>query len=197
MSSLLDRSLEVVLGYEGAVFGGSSGYVNHPSDPGGATVAGVSLRAVVGLRDDDGTLQFDLDGDGDVDANDILRLAELWKRGDYKLVTEFYVEHYWDKTKCGEIRWPFCLTMFDAAVNHGPQVAIVQHQKAFGVTADGKIGPASLKAFNSKPDREALVKTLVIRARLYHDLSVKRGNDFYNGWMKRLFELEAESLRRA
>jgi lysozyme family protein len=185
-------SLDFVLAMEG-------GLIDHAKDPGGITYKGVSLRAVVGLDyDSDGNLDFDLDGDGDVDAKDILALMREYEAGNHARLESFYKNGYWDATKCDELRWPVSLVVFDSAVNHGPGAAVLMLQRACGVTGDGKIGPATLKAAN-KPDPHvpALVRrVLVERAYLYHRLSVKRGDDFYRGWMSRLFSLEAESFRR-
>lgn len=184
-------ALDFVLAEEG-------GLVDHPKDPGGITYKGVSLRAVVGLRDASGRLEFDLDSDDDVDADDILALQRAVEAGDSKLLERFYLNSYWDATQCDEFPWPISLNLFDAAVNHGPRGGIVMLQRALGTTPDGKIGPATIKAAK-RPDPHipALVRRfLVERSWLYYQLSVKRGPDFYKGWMKRLFDLQAEGLRR-
>src|SRR5687768_16343556 len=68
------------------------GFVDDPSDPGGPTNEGVSLRAVVGLDDDgDGNLDFDLDKDGDVDIADIRLVSKFPDQRD-----AFYRRRYYD-----------------------------------------------------------------------------------------------------
>lgn len=185
-----DAAIEFVLTAEG-------GFVNNPADPGGATFAGISLRAVVGLKTVDGKLQFDLDGDGDVDVDDIKKLEQLYLSGDTERVVDFYRKRYWDLVKGDELRWPINLATFDAAVNHGPKASIVMLQRSLGVAADGIIGPATIKAVAAHKNVPALLKRfLVERAVLYRQLSNTGRGVFYAGWLRRLFELQAECLRR-
>lgn len=176
------RALAYMLRVEG-------GYVNHPRDPGGATFAGVSLRAVVGLdADKDGRLDFDLDQDGDVDADDIRRLKDH-----PALVEQFYQERYWNELRCGAMPWPLDLAAFDAAVNHGVAAATFMLQRAIGVEADGRFGPHTLIAATSaRPD--AVARLLLERRALYFRLAAKRGNHFLAGWLARLVELSAEAF---
>lgn len=186
---LFDRSIEPVLAMEGDLF-------DHPQDPGGITFRGVSIRAVVGLKDKNGHLEFDIDGDGDVDKNDFYELEKLWKKGNTTKVTEFYRKHYWLAAKCDAIRWPFCYLLLDASVHHGVKAGVVLMQKALGVHDDGVMGPQTIKAANNKPQMETLKRYLVKRSRLMHDICVRRGPVFYEGWMRRLFDVHSEAMRR-
>lgn len=190
MKDFFDLAVEIVLSQEG-------GLVDNPSDPGGITFRGVSLMAIVGLKDSTGHLEFDIDGDGDVDADDVRALAKVWAAGDHSKIVEFYRQRYWLATKANELRWPYCLCLFDAAVNHGPKAGITLLQKAFGVHADGIMGPDTIRAVNAKPVRDNLQLYCAKRARLYYDISVARGPIFFDGWMRRLFDIHAECLRRA
>ncbi len=190
-----EPALEIVLKHEGAVIGGDPGYVNDPDDPGGATVAGVSLRAVVGLRNVAGELEFDVDGDGDVDATDMQLVADAWRRGHTEKIATFYRERYWNAIKGDELPWPNNLMLFDSAIHHGPRQAIVLAQKAAFIPADGILGMQSLKAF-SRRNLTMLQRQLVKRSELFRDICLKRGWKFYAGWMHRLFSLHSEALRR-
>jgi len=185
LPTAFDAAVDFVLAEEG-------GLVDHPSDPGGITYKGVSLRAVVGLRDVDGELEFDLDDDGDVDAADIRLLKNT-----PVLIRGFYHQHYWKASRANVMPWPVSLCLFDASVNHGPRPAIAMLQRAAGVKADGIVGPKTLDAVNAAPiARPALIRRyLVERSWLYHRLSAKNGGVFHKGWMKRLFDLQAECFR--
>ncbi len=46
------------------------GYFDHPNDPGGVTMYGVSLMFLKSL----GLVEGDIDGDGDIDRDDVLAI---------------------------------------------------------------------------------------------------------------------------
>lgn len=131
--------LKVILKHEG-------GYVDHPSDPGGATKYGISSRFLIALGDydKDGILEGDLDHDGDIDADDIRRLT-------VELAGQFYFEHFWKPLKCDMIKDPMLkLHIFDCGVNCGIKRAVKMVQKLIGVTDDGVIGNITLQAVNRR-----------------------------------------------
>lgn len=184
-----DIALEFVLAREG-------GYVDDPADPGGATYAGVSLRAVVGLRDENGKLEFDLDADGDVDAADIKRLEALHRAGDDVKLSAFYKRRYWAVAGCDQLPHPMSMALFDAAVNHGPKAAVTMLQRAVGAKPDGAMGPETARKAMVDPLR-ALHGMLLERTSLYYKLATERGMaKFFRGWMARLFALQFESLAK-
>jgi hypothetical protein len=124
------------------------GWSDDPRDPGGATYAGISQRAVVGVDlDGDGRADYDLDGDGDVDRDDILKLRHRVESGDaaaVALIARTYRTRYWAAIRGDDLPWPLSLAVYDAAINSGPGPAIVLLQRAAGVEPDGALGPATL-----------------------------------------------------
>lgn len=183
-----DKAVEVTLSYEG-------GFVDHPKDPGGATFRGVSLRAIKDLVDENGRHLFDLDGDGDVDREDVLALKAAWEAGNHELILGFYRRRYWDAIRGDEMKWPICLLVFDSAVNSGPAAAIKQLQRAMGLKDDGQLGPKTLaKAKLAGPN--TVVDILVQRSILFSRIAAAKGETFLAGWMARLFRLHAEALSR-
>lgn len=102
--------LKVILKHEG-------GYIDHPSDPGGATKYGISQRSYPALNIKELTIQ---------DASAI------------------YYNDYWLKLKIENIKnEELKLHIFDMAVNAGIKTAIKLLQGIVGTTQDGILGPRS------------------------------------------------------
>ena len=132
-----EAALAIVLAHEG-------GFVDDPADPGGATKFGVSLRTLRALGD----LAFDLDVDGDLDADDIKALTP-------EAAGAFYRKHFWDRYGYGTIHdLHLAAKLFDLAVNMGPGPAHRCLQRALRacrqpVTEDGILGPVTRQAVNA------------------------------------------------
>lgn len=112
------------------------GYVNDPDDPGGATNHGVTIHTMRRLG-------LDLDGDGDVDTNDVQRLTQT-------RAVEIFKNHYFDKPGIARLPSAVQPSVFDMYVNAGNNaVKILQRLLAgFGepVAVDGAIGPKTAAA---------------------------------------------------
>lgn len=189
--SNFDWALRCVLHHEG-------GFVDHSSDPGGATDFGISLRflqTVIEDSDDDGFADGDLDRDGDIDIDDIRCL-------DLRNVEKLYREHFWKPSKADKIKSEMtAVKVFDMAVNMGARQAWKLVQRASNLTYrttatpytplkdDGKAGPKTLEAINSLTNRDYMLVTNIRREqdRFYEKLIAKKPSlsAFRKGWRRR------------
>lgn len=164
--STFDRALPVVLKAEG-------GYVNHPSDPGGATNKGITQRSY-----DEWT---ESRGGGARPVREITD-AEVYA---------IYKTRYWDAARCDALPWPLSLCHFDAAVNHGVQNAIKILQRALGVADDGVIGSATQAALAAAHPGTLFGRWFAARLQLYYDICQRRpaSRTFLFGWVGRMVHL--------
>ena len=167
-------ALREVLRHEGGV-------ADHPRDPGGLTNLGVTI----GTAKANG---MDVDGDGDVDRQDVLKLTPAH-------VEPLYKRKYWDAVEGDRLPAGVDLMTFDAAVNSGPVRARRWLQEAAGVKQDGVIGPKTLAALNAQPPAETIENLRKIRDAFYRSLS--HFDVFGRGWLRRLAGVTARSLQLA
>jgi hypothetical protein len=168
-----DRCLKAVLKHEG-------GYVDHPRDPGGATNLGVTLGTAKAFR-------LDIDGDGDVDKNDVRLLTP-------ETAAPVYREGYWDKCRCDDLPAGVDYMVFDLAVNSGTNRAIRYLQRAVGAVEDGNIGPKTIAAVGGNAVR-AVERMEYLREAFYRSLSTF--DTFGKGWLRRLDEVAEQSRKWA
>ena len=188
MTNYSDRFLRAMYEDPG-IFAHEGGLVDHRHDPGGVTNYGISLRF---LRQQ-GPIFGDLDGDGDVDADDIRAMDE-----DDAL--EIYWKLIWNERQIdGKSVYdlmPYAQSaarVFDHHVNAGPKSAGMVVQRAcrpFGhhLKEDGFIGPNTLKTIHECSS--ALLWPLKSeRAGFYRYLTARNGDfrSFINGWLRRAY----------
>lgn len=149
-----ERAFDLLITHEG-------GFSNHPDDPGGATMYGVT---------------------------EVVARAEGYIGPMRDLSLDFakqvYRKRFWDACRCDQmpdvIRYP----LFDAAVNSGPSQAIKWLQVAVGVKADGVIGPITQQTVNVLPAQVTRQKMVGNRLRFMTNLS--NWPSFSKGWARRI-----------
>lgn len=170
------------------------GLVDHPSDPGGITYNGVSLRF---LQD----IGMDIDGDGKVDANDILKLAR--ERNQAKVDEIFYI-HFWKGANLDAYEsLPVQIACYDANVNTGKKQAAKFLQRAINtlgenkITVDGAVGPKTLAALHFLVERGHGMRVALLaldeRVKFYKELVDNKPSYgvFLKGWLNRANDVRA------
>lgn len=160
------RSLAKVLVHEG-------GFSNHPEDPGGATMKGVTQRVYDEYRRS-------------------LNLATLPVRNisDSELQA-IYRKRYWDQAKCDKLASGVSYVVFDGAVNSGVGQSVKWLQRALQALGlyqgaiDGVIGQGTLLAAAGVNDNDALIALIIDRRRAFLR-ALKTFKTFGKGWMARV-----------
>lgn len=154
------------------------GWSDDPDDPGGATNFGVSLRF---LRAEG----IDIDGDGDVDADDVRALTK--EQAGRLFLDKFWLSVFESLPPASAIR------IFDHAVNAGPKVAIVVLQRALRTIGnrladDGNAGPLTRRAAMTAPS-EIIFAVRSERAGFYRELVARKPQlaKFLTGWLIRSY----------
>lgn len=111
-----EKAFDRLIGHEG-------GYSNHPSDPGGETMWGVTKRVA--------------------QANGYSGAMKDLPRDTAKSI---YRAMYWDAVKADQLPPIVRFDVFDGAVNSGVSQSTKWLQRAAGVVDDGVIGPKTIAA---------------------------------------------------
>jgi lysozyme family protein len=179
-----DRAMDFVAFWEG-------GFSDDPKDPGGATKYGISLRFLRSLAPELG----DVDGDGDIDADDILALTPDKAR-------ELYRAHFWTALDLDYIPAVAALLLFDTAINMGCVRAVKILQETLNlfchkVDVDGKIGAQTKTAVRrvSTYHNDGFGDRFCLRRMAHYSAIVERNGDlsrFMRGWVNRTVALSEE-----
>lgn len=162
-------ALTCVLAQEG-------GYSDHPADPGGATMMGITLATLSAWRGVPAT------------KADVRALTR-------DEVAAIYRANYWNAVSGDDLPAGLDLAVFDFAVNSGASRAIRALQRALGVTVDGLIGPETLAAAGARPPTETIKALSAARLGFLERLSTFAV--FGRGWTRRVREIEAAAMKLA
>jgi lysozyme family protein len=163
------RSLKHVLVHEG-------GWADHPRDPGGATMKGVTLATY---------RRFFGEDKGKDDLHNITdeQLEEIYRAG------------YWNKCDCDQLPSGVDYAVFDGAVNSGPGRSVKWLQAAVGAKQDGAIGPKTL-ARVKEGDPIEITENMCNR-RLAFLRSLDTWTTFGRGWARRVDGVHATAVSMA
>lgn len=154
------------------IFRSEGGYVDHPSDPGGATNMGITIGTLRAWRG------------GTVTKADVRALSKDEAR-------QIYRKNYWDAVSGDELPSGVDLCTMDSAVNSGVSRGARWLQRAIGADPDGMIGTRTLAAV------EAADPSLTIERMCDDRMNFLKGlrtwPTFGRGWQRRVDSVRAEA----
>ncbi len=165
-----EKAFQVVIHNEGTRF------VNDPSDAGGASRYGISLRFYKKKVKIDCT------------ADDIRNLS-------ISDAERIYKEYFWDRLPFEDINSQHIANrLFDLSVNCGPSTATGMIQRAINsltpkshLIVDGGLGVKTLDQINLLDEVQLYNALICEAARYYHEIAEHRNNKAYlQGWLNRL-----------
>lgn len=148
-----DKAFDRLIGHEG-------GYSNHPADPGGETMWGVTARVAR--------------------ANGYTGPMKDMPRSTAK---DIYRRLYWDAVKADQLPEAVRFDVFDGAVNSGVSQSAMWLQRAAGVADDGVIGPKTISAAS---DVGPVIAARYNGHRLEFMASLSTWSSFGKGWARRI-----------
>lgn len=177
VSETFDMAIQTVLRHEG-------GFVDDPSDSGGATNYGVSLRFLRSL----GVNLGDFDDDGDIDGDDV----KVMTQAD---AIRIYRREFWDRYRYELLHPVIAIKVFDLGVNMGPTNAHRRLQwglHACGhrhVVVDGILGPQTRGAVDHAHTSNLLCAVRAEAGFWYRDLAREKSGmaKYLKGWLNRAY----------
>jgi lysozyme family protein len=166
MKDNFEESLKMILHHEGL-------FSAHPSDPGGATMRGVTQAVYEDWVDRPVT----------EDEMKSLTVAD---------VTPIYKQNYWDRVKADDLPSGVDFAVFDLAVNGGVGRGAKMLQAVVGVKQDGGIGPQTLAAVANMDAVDIIYNYTARREDFYRSLSTF--DTFGRGWLRRNEKTQIDAL---
>ncbi len=169
MKATFKSALKHVLVHEG-------GWANHPEDPGGATMKGVTLATYRRHYGEDKS------------KDDLRNISDDELRNIYR-------SGYWSKCRCDKLPAGVDYAVFDAAVNSGPGRSAKWLQAAVGAKQDGGIGPKTLSRVKEYEPIQVTDDMCDRRLSFLRNLST--WSTFGRGWERRVEGVRATALSMA
>ena len=170
-ASNFNAALAATLVYEG-------GWSDHPRDPGGSTMRGVTLARYRAWKRDPNITKTQLREISDADLKAIYR------------------DGYWRTVAGDDLPSGLDFAMFDFAVNSGPARAVKTLQRIVGVNPDGVMGQMTLSAVRKQFAADMIDE--LCNARLAFVRSLSTFDAFGKGWTRRIgmVQVKAHALAR-
>lgn len=159
-------SFDAVLSHE---FKEEGGYVDHPSDPGGATNMGITHKTLANWRKVSPWWKLD--------KSEVKNLAR-------SEAAEIYRAKYWDLIRGDKLPAGVDLAVMDFAVNSGPARAAKALQRIVKAKVDGLIGPETLGLL-AEYDEASVINTLC-DDRMAFLQKLSTWSTFGKGWTARV-----------
>ena len=169
MRENFEPSLKHVLVHEG-------GWADHPKDPGGATMKGVTLATFRRFYGAERTKD-------DLRAISDAQLGAIYRDG------------YWDRTRCDDLAGGVDYVVFDAAVNSGPGRAVRWLRLAARVAPGPGVDDALIAAAAARG--AATMIEAMLDARMAFLRGLPTFATFGRGWTRRVVEARAIALEMA
>jgi lysozyme family protein len=168
MKDNFDKSVSLVLKHEG-------GYVDHPSDPGGATNMGITRKTLANWR---GVVPYT-----NLPKSEVKNLT-------VEEAKEIYKARYWDEVNGDLLPSGIDHVVHDYGINSGPQKAVMELQELVGVARDGVVGNKTLAAVAEKDLEALLISYMDERLKFLKRLSTWAV--FGKGWKSRIDRVTKE-----
>lgn len=149
-----DQAFERLIGHEG-------NYSNHPADPGGETMFGITKNVAI--------------------ANGYTGPMQQLTLDRAKLIAK---SQYWDKVSADSFIGAVGFQLFDISYNHGVGAAVKMLQRAVGIPADGFIGPVTVARVAALPPLS--IVCLLNAQRISFYTSLPTWSTFGKGWANRV-----------
>jgi lysozyme family protein len=168
VKSNFDKALDITLAFEG-------GFVDHPADPGGRTMKGVTQKVYDKYRSQKGHGPQDVKLIGDYELRDIYKIQ------------------YWDQITGDMLPSGVDVAVFDYAVNSGPTRATRALQQICAVRVDGSMGLGTIAAVKQL-DTEAVIEKLCDE-RLAFVRRLSTFKVFGKGWTRRINAVRVAAIK--